>query len=166
MAADQALRRGVTAGRLLSSADAAPRMAGGARLRRVSAFADGRSGSIAESVSRVTIARAGLPPPTLQCEVTGAEGWAATSDFGWPEYRVVGEMDGEAKYRERLEEKKRAPERVFAAERVRDDQIRRADWWPTHWGWSMAWDVDGLGTKIREAFDDASRFRRRSRPIL
>lgn len=159
-AADQALRRGVRVADLVAVADAAPGMKGNAALRAVGAFADGRSGSVAESISRVTIQRAGLPKPVLQFEVAGPEGWAGCSDFGWPDQGMVGEMDGEAKYRDRLEAKRQAPEKVFGAERVRDDAIRRANWWVVHWGWATAWDTRALGHKIREGFEDARRFRR------
>jgi hypothetical protein len=42
--------------------------------RRVLAFADGRSGSVGESRSRVVMHRAGLPRPVLQWEVVGGAG--------------------------------------------------------------------------------------------
>ncbi|MDO5535106.1 MAG: hypothetical protein Q4F65_10700, partial [Propionibacteriaceae bacterium] len=162
VAADQALARGVRREELDALAEAHPRMAGTPALRSVAAFADGASGSVAESISRVTIRRAGLPAPELQREVIGPEGWVGTTDFAWEDYGVIGEMDGEAKYRDRLERLRQAPEKVFAAERVRDDLIRRAGWWPCHWGWKLAWDVVGLGAKLREEFDHAASFRKRS----
>ena len=158
-AADRVLRLGVRRAELFAGADAAPGAVGTRALREVAAFADGRAGSIAESVSRVTMRRAGIPAPELQVEVIGPEGWVATSDFGWRDRGVVGEMDGEAKYRDRLERLKQSPEKVFGAERVRDDLIRRANWWPCHWGWKVAWDVGALGAKIREEFALAEAFR-------
>lgn len=114
VAADQALRRGVRTEELLAGVDAGPKRKGNAALRAVAAFADGRSGSVAESVSRVTMERAGLPKPVLQFAVTGAEGWKGCSDFGRPEHGMVGEMDGEAKYKDRLEAKRQSPGRCSA----------------------------------------------------
>jgi hypothetical protein len=63
-------------------------------------FADGRSKSVGESVSRVRMADAGLPMPQLQLNVfDGLGGWLARPDFCWEELGVLGEFDGQIKYR-------------------------------------------------------------------
>lgn len=157
-AADQALRRGLSAESLMGIADAGPRLSGIGAVRRVALFADARSESVAESVSRVTMARAGIPAPELQFNVVGPHGWVARGDFGWPGLGVVGEMDGKAKYGELLRPGQR-PEDVIMAEKRRDEAIRQAAWWPCHWGWQEAWDVRALGTLLRGAFAVAGRLR-------
>ncbi len=35
---------------------------------------------------------------------------------------------------------------------ARDELIRQAGWWPSHWGWSVGWDVHRLGEQLRGAF--------------
>lgn len=163
IAADQVLRRGVARADLLAVAEDGPRLKGVDAIRRVAAFADARSGSVAESVSRVTLARAGIPRPTLQCQVIGPQGWVATSDFGWEELRVVGEMDGKEKYTKGTYDPRgrliRAADPIVAVmkEKNRDEDIRQAAWWPCHWDWHEAWSVRGLGARVRGAFEAAGR---------
>ena len=70
--------------------EAALRRAGGARglpaARRVVAFADGAADGPGESISRVRLARAGLPRPELQHVVRVATGrFIAQVDFWWPD---------------------------------------------------------------------------------
>jgi hypothetical protein len=77
---------------------AVERMAGRAgcpAARRVVAAADARAASPGETRTRIAIARAGLPKPTLQ-HVVAAVG--AEVDFYWEEFRTVGEFDGAVKY--------------------------------------------------------------------
>lgn len=88
IAADQALGRGVTRDALLAVAGASDARTGVVQARRVIAFADGRAQSPAESASRVTIARAGLPAPELQFQVIGPDGWVAATSPG----RIVGSL--------------------------------------------------------------------------
>lgn len=158
VAMDQTLRRGVPMAELRGIAEAATRRSGVETLRNVLAFADGRAQSPAESVSRVTMARAGLPKPELQFRVTNASGWVADSDFGWPDLEVVGEVDGEGKYDKQVEKGKSAG-KVVRSEQVRDELIRQAGWWPSHWGWALAWDVHGLSEQLRGAFDASKAWR-------
>ena len=80
--------------------------------------------------------------------------WIAACDFGWPDYGVVGEVDGEAKYDERTARGATAG-KVVREQQDRDELIRQCGWWPTHWGWALAWDVQGLGDRIRGAFEAA-----------
>ena len=154
IAMDHALRRGVTRTELDRLVEAAARRSGVETLRRVVAFADGRSQSAAESASRVTMDRAGLPAPTLQFRVSNPSGWIADCDFGWPDRGVVGEVDGEGKYDERVARGSSAG-KVVREQQDRDELIRQCGWWPTHWGWALAWDVQGLGDRIRGAFEAA-----------
>ncbi len=149
--ADAALHRGVGREELAALAEHGARLAGAERLRSVAAFADGRAESPLESASRVTMARAGLPAPELQVVLSGESGWVATSDFGWAEYGVVGEADGAGKFAVRPAGDS-APQKAAMATLARDELIRQAGWWPSHWGWSVGWDVHRLGEQLRGAF--------------
>lgn len=60
---------------------------GVARARRVAAFADARSGSPLESISRVAFDHYGLPAPILQATIGGYE----RADLLWEMFRVIGE---------------------------------------------------------------------------
>jgi very-short-patch-repair endonuclease len=68
--------------------------------RRVIEFSDERAESVLESCARVAFAEAGLRPPELQVTIHGP-GWSCRVDLCWPEYRVIAEADGLAKYNTR-----------------------------------------------------------------
>ena len=79
-----------------------------------------------------------LPEPQLQVEVidelTGV--LLGTTDFGWPEHRLLGEFDGKIKYG-RLLKPGQSPGDVVFNEKRREDRIREST------GWSMirfVWD--------------------------
>lgn len=153
VAADAAVRAGADLGVLNDVVARGRRKRNNDRLRRVLAFADPGAESAAESMSRISIARAGLPAPVLQFEVTypDAGGWAATCDFGWPEHGLVGEVDGKLKYVDDAR-RGRAAADVVMDEKARDAIIVSCDYLPTHWGWSMAVDHRALGRHLRTVF--------------
>ncbi len=116
-------------------ADAAGRP-GAAAARRVVAFADGRSGSVGESRSRVAMAAAGLVAPELQREIRAPSGaHIATVDFAWPNRRVVGEFDGKIKYGRLLRPGEDAGDAVYR-EKLREDAIRAEGWTVVRWRWA------------------------------
>lgn len=148
IAADAALARGVAPSSLQQQVDLGRGRHGNALLARVLRFADGRSGSPAESLSRVSLARAGLPAPVLQCPVLdAAHGWVATGDFGWPGVRVIGEVDGRTKYADA--DRGRSATDVIMAEKRREELIRDCGWQVTRWGWDVAGDHVRLGVHLR-----------------
>mgnify|MGYP001565992067 CR=1 FL=1 len=151
VAMDEVLRREVDREMLRDLAEAAAHRAGVDTLRGVVEFADGRAQSPAESLSRVSMMRAGIPQPELQFQITNESGWVADSDFAWPDLGVVGEVDGEGKYDEQVK-RGRSAGKVVRYQQDRDEQIRQAGWWPTHWGWALVTDVQQLGAQIRGAF--------------
>lgn len=114
---------------------------GSPRARRVVAFADGRSGSVGESRSRVALRACGLPVPTPQWKVTAGGRVLAEVDFGWPELRTVGEFDGRVKYGRGLRSGQSAGDAVFA-EKVREDAIRSTGLGVVRWIWA---DLDAFG---------------------
>lgn len=151
-ATDAGLRVGGSLRTMTGQLEASPRRPGNASLRAVIDFADGRAESPAESISRVSLQRAGLPAPELQFEVIDPDvGWVATSDFCWVEERVVGEVDGAGKYADDPHTGRSGVDKIMR-EKERDERIRDAGWWPVHWDWRTAHDHRVLGERIRAAF--------------
>ncbi|MGT2424656.1 hypothetical protein [Amnibacterium kyonggiense] len=105
------------------------------RLRRVLAFADGRSGSVGESVSRCEIDRLGFAAPDLQVEVR-TEGRPEYGDFGWRRERVLGEFDGEIKYRLDRYRRGGSVEDVVIREKNRENRMRVEYPSIARWDWS------------------------------
>lgn len=152
-AADAALAAKANPLLMAEHAEQGRRKQNNGRLRQVLAFADGRAESAAESMSRVSIVRAGLPMPELQFEVHFPDrgGWVATSDFGWPEHRIVGEMFGKKKYAADPRLGRTAAD-VIMNETDRDALITACDYTPTHWGWKTATSHLKLGNHLRSVF--------------
>ncbi|NLE17576.1 MAG: hypothetical protein GX632_03430 [Propioniciclava sp.] len=152
VAADQALARDVSRDSLLAVVQASKGMTGVEQARQVIAFADGRSESVAESVSRVMISRTGLPQPVPQFRVEVDGLVVARGDFGWEDWNLIGEVDGKVKYR-RVEGNDQSPEDVMVAQNRRQESIRQAGFWVTRWGWAQAWSVSALGKLLRTALE-------------
>jgi hypothetical protein len=146
--ADTALQRtGATRSDLESAiALAGPRRAV-RKIAAVACFADGASGSPAESLSRVTMHRLGLPAPVLQHEIFDADGFVARVDFWFPAARAVGEMDGRAKYLD-PEMNSGDPARVVYEEKLREDRIRATGIRVARWGWAEAGSTTLLGRRL------------------
>ncbi|MGV8908211.1 MAG: hypothetical protein ACOH1Y_04455 [Propionicimonas sp.] len=120
--------------------------------RAALASADGRSESVAESVSRVRMAEAGLPSPELQLNVFDDHGaWVARCDFGWEERGVLGEFDGRIKYTGTPDEVARAVMR----EKKREARLRELGWVVVRWDWDHLADPSGLRRRIQAAFAQA-----------
>lgn len=151
IAADAALRLGVEASALELQRTRASGLRGCGQLAKVVEFADARAESPAESMSRVQIARAGLPMPVLQHPIVDAAGRViGFGDFAWPEFGVIGEVDGKVKYGELLRPGETAADAVMREKR-RDEDARQAGWWMVHWGWAEARNRDVLARLISNA---------------
>jgi predicted transcriptional regulator of viral defense system len=150
---DAALHRGADPGVLDAIIRASARKKGVATARTAQAFADERSESVGESISRVRMAEVKLPAPTLQFIVVDRFGrFVARSDFCWPERRVVGEFDGRIKYRHD------SPDDVAAVvmdEKRREQAIRDAGWWVVRWSWEDLADRVAFRGRILQAFASA-----------
>jgi Protein of unknown function (DUF559) len=96
--------------------------------RRVAAFADARSESVLESISRVTFHDHGLPPPDLQAWVGAEDEMIGRADFLWRAYRTIGEADGAIKYAD--------PSRAIA-QLERDARLRTAGFEVVHFTWQQ-----------------------------
>ena len=112
---------------------------GFARVRRVLSFAVTAAESAFETLSRVTICESGFPQPRLQHPVTLPNGRTAYGDFGWPEFRVIGEADGWGKYvNPRFGASPLSLEERVRMEKRRDNALRQVGWTPAHWEWDDA----------------------------
>lgn len=149
---DAALHLGGSAEVMADTVEAARRRRGVNTARAALGFADGRSESVAESISRVRFAAAKLPAPELQVNVYDEFGtWLARSDFGWIAQGVLGEFDGRIKYLG-------SPEDVALAvmkEKAREERLRECGWVVVRWGWSDLADRTALRRRVAGAFAQA-----------
>jgi hypothetical protein len=109
-----------------------------------------RSESPGESRSRVRMRRWGLPAPVLQMPIPTRLG-VSYGDFGWPQYRAVGEFDGLVKYGRLLRPGQDAGQAVFEEKR-REDAIRDEDWRVTRWTWPDLEPFEGVARRIERSF--------------
>ncbi len=152
--ADAAPYRHRLSGALL--ADAVERAAGrpgSTRARRVALAADGGAESPGETRSRVAIARAHLPTPTLQYEVPEL---GVRTDLLWEEFRTVGEFDGKVKYGRALRPGQDPGDVVFAEKR-REDALRNLGYEVVRWTWDELRLSDAVAVRIRRAFARSAR---------
>ncbi|MGJ9425138.1 hypothetical protein ACHABX_04775 [Nesterenkonia halotolerans] len=96
-------------------------------------FADPRSESVGESLSRVRIAELGFAVPELQTRVW-VEGREYRLDFEW-EGGVVGEFDGKHKYLRSGELFGISAEEAVYQEKLREDAIRSTGRRVVRWSW-------------------------------
>jgi hypothetical protein len=112
-------------------------------------FADHRSESVLESISRVAFRDCGLPAPDLQIWIGDARTAIGRVDFFWPAFKTVAEADGALKYDTRHQ---------AVAQLHRDERMREAGFEIVHFGW---WDITEeplrVASAIRLAFERGSR---------
>jgi hypothetical protein len=150
--ADWALARGdVTKDELRDTADELGITRGRKKIERVVDFADGRSGSAGESLSRVRMHEAGFPSPQLQQRFEDQQGLAGIVDFWWPDFNLIGEFDGVAKYvREEITEGRDITQ-IVLEEKWREDRLRACGPRVTRWDWATAWPAYGLYAHLLDA---------------
>lgn len=143
-AADWSLRQGCcTFADLDAELLAIPRRAPGReRAHTVWLLADPRSESPGESLSRARMYERGFPQPALQVPLVDASGEFGRADFGWP--GLIGEFDGERKYRACGDAGDVASEDIVIREKRREDRVRRTGIGVTRWVWSDALHGPGL----------------------
>ena len=126
---------------------------GVATARAALGFADGRSESVGESISRVRMVAARLPVPQLQLNVFDEfDNWLARTDFAWVELGVLGEFDGRVKYVGPSDEVARA----ILRETAREERLRQQGWVVVRWGWEDLADLDGFRRRIEAAIRQAN----------
>jgi hypothetical protein len=115
-----------------------PLRQGTAKIREVIEFADGAADRPGESLSRVSMLRAGVTMPQLQAPLRGASGKQYFVDFWWPAFNVIGEFDGRDKYRLPEFLRGRTPEQALYDEKQREDDLRAAGHGMSRWPWEVA----------------------------
>lgn len=132
---DAVLRLHPTAGAALAGLQEAH--GAGQRHRRLASvldFADSRSGSPGESVSRVRMDRLGFVKPELQVPVTTGNR-VEYADFGWEQAGALGEFDGEIKYRLDRYRRGGSVEDVVIREKNRENRMRAHRSQFARWDW-------------------------------
>lgn len=103
--------------------------------RAAMAMVDGRSESVAETLSRLTFCDYGLPTPETQANIFDTHGnRIARVDFYWREYGVIGECDGFAKYFDGAGSAE--TRRRLAREKDRDAELMALGNRVIHWRWA------------------------------
>jgi hypothetical protein len=115
------------------------------------AFADPRSGSPGESLSRVRFRELGCPTPDLQHPFSDALGLIGIVDFWWPALRTVGEFDGVAKYIRDEYTGGRSVAEIVLAEKSRENRLRALGLTVVRWDWDDAWRAQPLRALLVEA---------------
>lgn len=128
-------------------------------------FADARSESVGESLSRAQMHLLGFPAPELQVRFDRAEGGFDKVDFDWPEFGAFGEFDGDLKYLDPRYRDGRTAEEVVLAEKKRDQRIslrhrRRGG----HWDWAIAFTPQRLSAVLTDLGLPRERSRRAEHP--
>jgi hypothetical protein len=145
--ADAALRAGLVTAEALSSVLAWQVSWPLASRGRVAlGLVDGRRESALESRSAVVMHRFGLPDPLCQVDVRDESGrFLGRADFAWPEFGVIGEADGRAKYGPN-------PVQAFEAEKDRQAAIETLGYVVVRWGWAhLVGDPPPMITRLRAA---------------
>ncbi|WP_433664943.1 hypothetical protein ACQPW1_23960 [Nocardia sp. CA-128927] len=147
----------LTTNDLLESLEHWPRRPGAAKARRAIVFMDARSESPGESRSRVRMHLAGLPKPELQHVVTDVQAnFLARVDFALPEFGIVGEFDGRAKYG-RLLRPDTTPAQAVYEEKLREDALRAQDLQVLRWTLPDLDHFHPTATRWRNAITRATR---------
>jgi hypothetical protein len=117
-----------------------------ARGRAALELVDARRESALESRSAVVMYRYGIPSPLCQVDVRDDAGrFLGRADFAWPEYGVIGEADGRAKYGPN-------PIEAFEAEKDRQAAIESLGFVVVRWGWQhLVGEPPPMITRLRSA---------------
>lgn len=114
-------------------------------------FAVTDSESAGESLSRAQMHLLGFPAPLLQVIFRPGGRFLARTDFFWPQYRLIGEFDGDAKYLRDEYLGGQTARQAVLAEKKREDKLRAAGFKVVRWDWATASDSARLGTLLRRA---------------
>ncbi|MFI7588008.1 endonuclease domain-containing protein [Spongisporangium articulatum] len=130
----------LTASGLTRAANALPAGRGTRQLARAVRLVDPRAESIRESMLRVALVLAGLPPPVVQHEVRDPRGgFVARVDLAWPQWRLAVEYDG-AYHDDR---------RQFSRDRDRLNRLREAGWEVLSFDATALRDLDRVVALVR-----------------
>ena len=121
------------------------------RVLEVLALADEASESVGESRSRALMHVLGFPAPVLQHAFYDDEGFIGRTDFFWPEQRVIGEFDGDAKYLDDAFLGDMSTREAILAEKKREDRLRALGYQVVRWDWQAATNAALLRRKLSAA---------------
>lgn len=124
---------------------------GHARANRVIEFGETNADSPLESVSRVNMQVIGCPRPLLQSSFSDYLGFIGEVDFDWPDFGLLGEADGERKYRDEAYRSGRTVAQVMVDEKAREDRLRALPRGVSRWGWKTAINPAALRAKLSHA---------------
>jgi hypothetical protein len=120
-------------------------------------LADGRSESVGESRTRYLCYAHGLPMPDLQYEVVdGAGHLIGTTDFAWPEHRLLGEFDGKVKYGRYLRDGETPGDAVFREKRREERICEQLGWRMVRIIWSDLYASAATAARIRHLLRSAA----------
>ncbi|MGH2604709.1 MAG: hypothetical protein ACRDJ9_35620, partial [Dehalococcoidia bacterium] len=160
--ADSALRRGrASLGQLRQTLQDCYSWPGIGGAQRVVAFADKKSGSVLESVSRVFFHEVGIPAPLTQQKIGDEWEQFGQVDFLWEEVGVIGEADGLQKYEP---DERRSTRDKLRAEKRREHRLMDAGYELVRWGWEDLNRPAHLARRLWAAFgrgEERKRGRRR-----
>jgi hypothetical protein len=114
-------------------------------------FADPRSGSPGESISRANMHLLHFPPPRLQVAFARPDGGKDVTDFDWPEHGAFGEFDGYGKYVKEEFTKGRTIQEIVMLEKERENRIRKHRPFGARWDWTIAMKPSLLRSELLQA---------------
>jgi hypothetical protein len=114
-------------------------------------FAVANSGSAGESLSRAQMHLLGFPAPLLQANFHIGGQFTARTDFFWPQFKLIGEFDGDVKYLRDEYLGDQTARQAVLAEKKREDKLRSAGFRVVRWDWATASDPARLGALLRNA---------------
>lgn len=157
VAVDALLHRGVvTREEILGAVELWPALSRLAQGRAVIAFADPKSESPLESISRAGMRDHGLPAPETQVDLFDAAGFVARVDFLFRAQRTVGLADGVLKYV--TGEIEPDPTALLRQEKRQQERIEALGFVVVRWGWLAAVnDFGRVASRLRSGFDRAAR---------
>lgn len=119
------------------------------RARRTLDFADPRSASAGESLTRVQLHALGWPAPQLQVAFHDALGYIGDVDFFWPDLGLIAEFDGTVKYGDRRRFRRElTPEQILVEEKRREDRLRALGYWVVRLDWATVLNRSVLATAL------------------
>ncbi|MGO4236296.1 hypothetical protein [Pseudarthrobacter sp. YAF2] len=139
---------GLTRQQLIDGANGLASAAKRRRFQEVLALANEASESVGESRSRAFIHVLGLPAPVLQHVFHDRDGFIARTDFFWPEAKVIGEFDGDAKYLDEALLAGVSTQEAILAEKKREDRLRALGYKVVRWDWKTLSNPDALRQRL------------------
>ncbi|HEX2857756.1 MAG TPA: hypothetical protein VHO26_09815 [Propionibacteriaceae bacterium] len=133
---------------------------GARRAQTALGLASGLAESPAESLSRLAFHDHGIPQPVLQYSVIDQFGRVvAITDFAWPDFGVVGEVDGRVKYERLLRPGERVSD-ALVREKRRENDIQALGWVVFRWFPDELASPGVLCTRLRRLLDGGTQVRR------